>query len=322
MQMNENQTFNILVSSSASKIPLIHSVQSAIKKITINGGVIAGDNSPHALSARIADQFWLMPPTDDVYVESLLEGCLQRDIRMILPTRDGELLFWARHAQLLAQSGIAVVVSAEAAVNRCFDKFAFSEFGKDNELPFILSYPAPSRDIAENWVVKERFGAGSRSIGLNLSLSDAILHAQHLEAPIYQPYIQGSEISIDAWMDQYSRVKGLVLRYRELVVNGESQVTTIFKDAAIEAQAEAILGKLQLSGHAVMQAIIDDKHQLNIIECNPRFGGASTAAIAVGLDSMYWSILQTLGRDISLYPFVRLPDITQIRIPYDIYSPA
>ena len=58
-----------------------------------------------------------------------------------------------------------------------------------------------------------------------------------------------------------------------------------------------------------------------IIEVNARFGGASTASIAVGLDVWYWSLLDFFGADDqNQYIFKRLKsDIRQIRHLTDIY---
>ena len=118
-------------------------------------------------------------------------------------------------------------------------------------------------------------------------------------------HIDGTEISIDAWLDQNSRVKGLVLRYRVHVVNGESQVTKTFRDKTLEYEFANILNKLSLRGPVVMQAFIDSSRELHIIECNARFGGASSASIAVGLDSFRWSLLEAAGMLDDSHLFVR-----------------
>jgi len=157
-------------------------------------------------------------------------------------------------------------------------------------------------------------------IGLNLDRVTALEFAQGLEVPICQPFIIGKEISIDAWLDRYYQVKGLVMRTRDRIINGESQVTTTFRNDEIETMATQILHALKLRGPVVMQAIIDAKNNIHIIECNTRFGGASTTSIAAGLDIFYWSLLESHGVDVGEYPFNRVPDeVRQVRIPSDIY---
>lgn len=316
---SSNPTPALLISSAAAKAPLLAAVRQASQRLETPLKVIAGDSNPQAISRYLADDFWCMPATHDEYFITLLEGCRHRNIKLILPTRDGELLFWARHASQLQQEGIQVLASSFQAIQRCLDKLDFSQYGQQHGLPFIPSFLAPIPEYSASWVVKERHGAGSRSIGINLPLDAALEHAEQLDAPIFQPWVQGEEISIDAWLDRQHQVKGLVLRRREQIMNGESQVTTTFHDADIETQATALLESLELSGHVIMQAFLDQDHQLQIIECNPRFGGASTASLAVGLDSLYWSMQEALGQDITGYVFNRKPDITQVRVTHDLH---
>jgi carbamoyl-phosphate synthase large subunit len=64
--------------------------------------------------------------------------------------------------------------------------------------------------------------------------------------------------------------------------------------------------------------MVDDAGGLHVIECNARFGGASTTGLAVGLDSLHWSLLQAAGDDLSAWPFVRSPgQVRQVRMPAD-----
>jgi carbamoyl-phosphate synthase large subunit len=310
----------VLISSASRKIPLVKAMQDAVRKIHPDARVVAGDLSPDALAAYVADEFWVMPTTTDDKLEEIVQGCLERGISAIYPTRDGELLFWARHADRFRAAGISVVVSSAGAVDICIDKLKFADFGARHGLPFIPASLRPEGLDTSHYVVKERFGAGSRAIGLNLNRADAEAHGRKLTQPIYQPYVGGTEISVDAWLDRHHAVKGLVLRSRDCVVNGESQVTTTFRNTRIEAQALQTLEALGLSGSVVLQAMVSADSNLHIIECNARFGGASTTAIAAGLDSLYWSLIEALGTDMADYPFLRIPgELRQVRIPADIY---
>ena len=311
---------HLLVTSASRKIPLLRAAISAARKLSPEMKVMAGDIDPDAPAQYAADAFWVMPRTDDTALDTLVAGCRERGIGFVLPTRDGELAFWARHKARFAEAGIAVLVSPEDSVTRCLDKLDFARFGEERGLPFIPAFEGLEDAGSPPYAVKERFGAGSRAIGLNLDAASAREHARGLTAPIFQPFIDGTEISVDSWLDRNHRVKGLVLRRRDRVVDGESQVTTTFRDAAIEEAARTALETLDLCGPVVLQILIDRAGQPHIIECNSRFGGASTAGIAAGLDSLYWSLAEAAGNDVAALPFARIPgEVRQVRLPADTH---
>lgn len=311
----------VLLSSASRKVPLLRALETAAQAVDPLAEVICGDASDAALTRHIGKSFWQMPATTPENLETLIEACKARGIRAILPTRDGELMFWAQNKAAFRDAGVEVLVSPPAGVHTCLDKLEFSRFGALNDLPVIPSYLDLEDLPGDRFVVKERFGAGSRGVAINVDRSAAKAHAQLLDQPIFQPYVAGDEISVDAWLDQAHGLKGLVLRRRDVVVAGESQVTTTFRDPAIEAQAEKVLTALKLSGPVVLQIMIDPQGQAHVIECNARFGGASTTGIAAGLDSLRWSLLEAQGEDVSAHPFHRVAgEVRQIRAPADVYS--
>ena len=141
-----------------------------------------------------------------------------------------------------------------------------------------------------------------------------------LNYPIFQPYIVGKEISVDAYIDKNKNVKGLIMRRRNYIINGESQITTTFSNASLEKKFTNIIKKLNLYGHVILQAFIDENNKIYLIECNARFGGASTLSIKSGLDSFYWTYLEAHNIDISNYSFIKSNEtIKQIRYPGDLY---
>ena len=316
-QILKSDRRNILVTSASRKVPLLRALRDACQRQPCNICIIAGDLDSMAPAKIYADSFWQMPKLSDSELNELVAECISRAISVVLPTRDGELEFWARHREVFLKAGIEVIVSSPVAIARCLDKLEFARFGADAGLPFIPAAESPDPFDGKQLVVKERFGSGSLGIGLRLDRETALQHSTNLVNPIYQPFVSGPEISIDGWADKSGRVAGVVLRRRDLVLAGESQITSTFRNAVLEEQAMEILSKLQLRGPVVLQAIIVND-SLQIIECNPRFGGASTAAIAVGLDSLYWSLNEILLND-SVPTFERaLREIRQIRIPTDL----
>ena len=199
---------------------------------------------------------------------------------------------------------------------RCRDKLAFSIYGASIGLPVIPAALNPQSLGIGPLVVKERFGSASIGIGVNLNLKQAIEHASNLENPIFQPFINGKEISIDAWVDTQGRVVGVVLRHRDSVVAGESQITTTMTNPKLEREAHRVVAGLKLRGPVVIQAIVIDD-VMHVIECNPRFGGASTASIAVGLESLLWSMQESFDRTKAIEFKRSVNQIRQIRMAVD-----
>ncbi|MDB5235817.1 MAG: epimerase [Hymenobacter sp.] len=319
---------HVLISSVAAKVPLVHAVRAAAQRVHPDIKIIGGDMSPACLARHFTDDFWLMPATADEHLPEIIRQCQARGIGHIIPTRDGELAFWSRHRAGLAEAGVAVLVSEPEAVQRCLDKLEFTAFGQENGLPVIPTALGLDALVDANYahvparngfVVKERYGAGSLSLGLNLPEAAAIAHAETLEAPVFQPFIHGQEISVDAYVDRRGQVLGLVPRTRDVVVHGESQVTTTLQDPALEARLAPIVEKLGLYGPLVLQALIGEDGSLHIIECNCRFGGASTLGIAAGVDSFFWFLQEAAGADLRQFPFrPAAGPLRQIRAASDV----
>lgn len=310
---------NVLVSSSSAKISLIRELAAAAKKINGDSKVISGDINPNAVSFRFSDLSWVMPATVDSNLNEIISGCLERDIGFVLPTRDAELKFWSSNKAVFLEHGVYIIVSELESINICLDKYAFYNFGLANGLAFIETALDIEEVSADLFVVKERFGAGSDRIGIKLDKKSAIEHALTLDAPIFQPHIDGVEFSADAWLTKDNRCKGVVLRRRDVVINGESQVTTTFTNPLIENKVASVAEALKLQGPVVIQGFITGDG-IQIIECNPRFGGASTASIAAGLDSLFWSLIDNLEDTIDDHSVIRISgELRQVRIPSDKY---
>lgn len=309
----------VLLTSSGAKVPLIHALQYAAKRITTTASIVAGDCSSPVVSEHFADEFWLMPTTTEESAQLIVNGLRQREITHILPSRDGELLFWAKLQPSLAAEDIHIMVAPLQAIQLCLDKYQFSRQLMQAGLPAIPSLLQPNAS-SHLWVVKERFGAGSQQTGLALNQQQALAIAQGLSAPLFQPYVSGREISVDAWLNRKGQLKAHICRYRIKVQHGESQISQTVQLPQYDGIIRQALQRLKLTGPVVLQAIIDEADKLHIIECNSRFGGASTLGIKAGLDSLYWSLAEACGQEPDTLPFIAASQpITQIRYPTDSY---
>jgi len=309
---------NVLISSVSKKVPLIHAVRKALAKLQDGGKIIGADADPNCIGKHFVDDFWQIHKLSDVKFSSFLSDCQRLGVHCIIPTRDGELEFYAEYKQALAEAGVAVMVSEISALSVCLDKYKFYELLKNKGFPVIQTSFSVEKIEGSEYVVKERFGSGSRNLALKISKDEAQKHASRLKNPIFQPFISGNEVSVDLYLDSSKKTKGVIARQRQLVVHGESQVTTTFRDPSLEHLCSEMAEMLHLSGHIMFQLIKEDGGYL-ALECNPRFGGASTLSLEVGLDSFYWYFLEVQGKDRADLPFIRSPkEKTLVRYPEDL----
>jgi len=309
---------NILVTSVSRKVPLLKAIRDAGRKWGGGVKITGADLNPDCAGRYFADFFWAMPPLSRLGTEEFINACRKLGITHVVPTRDGELLFFARNRDNLVHHGIEVMVSAPETVAVCLDKLAFYRRLSSAGFPAVPTADQITEIKGDSLVVKERYGAGGKKIGLGLTREEAAKHAAGLSDPVFQPYIRGREVSVDLYVDRRGRAKGVILRTRDLVVNGEAQISTTFQEPQLEEACAALAGELNIYGHAVVQLFLDDKGDYHLIEANPRFGGASTLSIAAGLESFYWFLLETGGGDLDEYPFGRRGEKRLVRHPADL----
>jgi len=310
---------NVLVTSISKKVSLLKSLKKANKKLGNAGKIIGADANEQIIGKHFVDIFWKMPKLQTLQIRKLIEFCKKNSISCIIPTRDGELEFFAKNKNILQKNNIQVMISNLESVKNCLDKIKFFKVTKKLGFPTIQTTKNIAVLHCKKFVVKERFGAGARNIGLELTKEEAFHHSKHLHHPIFQPYIDGREFSIDLYVGKNGKTHGTVARTRDLVVNGESQISQTIREPVLESVCSNLSEKLNLYGHIIIQALKDNNNGIHIIECNNRFGGASSLSQKVGLDSFYWFLIETLGKDLSQHPFVRSKiEKKQIRHPDDL----
>lgn len=311
--------FNVLITSVSQKLSCVREVRRALDKLAVGGLVHGADVDDAALARGFVDRFWTMPRLDALTTDALIDYCRENGIGMIVPTRDGELAWFAERRGALSEAGVAVMVSGPEAVETCLDKLRFARELQARGYPAIPTFEAAADCPAARMVVKERYGAGSLGLVLDVSPQEAQAAAARFQAPVFQPFIQGTEYSVDTFSTAQGATKAAVARRRDKVVRGESQVTTAVEAPAIERLCAEAAEAIGLRGHAVWQVLQDAQGGLHVIECNGRIGGASSLSLAMGLDSFYWAFLEARGEDLARHPFRRSAiNLRQTRIPHDV----
>jgi len=311
---------NVLLTSISRKSGLVSAARQAITALTMTGEVWAGDLNPEAPARIEADGFWQMPRTDELSAGDLVTFCKSKDIRLIIPTRDGELATFAKMREHLAGEGILLSVSSSETIELCDDKLAFANFLTGRGLPSIeTAVDVTELNPTSSYVAKERRGAGAASIGFG-SAEAVTKHAEDLTEAVFQPCVDGTEFSIDVFCDQNGSCLGAVPRERTLIHAGESQVTTLVDSAPLAELARSVAEAVDLRGHGVIQAIgsLED-NSFQILECNARVGGASSLSFAAGLRSIDFLVEEASGFEATVGP-IRLEGMQMVRLPEDHFE--
>ena len=305
---------NILFTSISQKATTIEQLKNSTK---YNVNIFGINSDFNCVGKFFVDKFWKMPLLENLEITKLIKFCKKNKINYIIPSRDGDLAYFAKNKSLLQKNKIFVMVSSLKTINTCLDKISFYKHGKKSGLPIIHTSKNIEEINSKKYVVKERFGSGSKLIGLNLSKTNAQKYKNMLENPIFQAYISGEEFSIDAYVTKKGKPQGIVIRKRKLIVNGESKISNVVRNKKLELITKKLIKSFNFSGHIVLQVLVDSKNCVHILECNARFGGASTLSIVSGLDSFTWFIKECL--DQKLGKQVKISNKTLIRYSKDMF---
>lgn len=314
---------NVLVTSISKKVPLLQAVKQTLSRIDSTAKLIGCDVDANVIGRYFVDVFWKAPLLKNLSIKQLIQYCQQHGIKAIIPTRDEELAYFATHKKRLEENGISVMISSLDVITKMTDKLAFFYDLQKRQIPVIETTLDIEELQAEYYVVKDRYGSGSSNMGLQIDKNTAKEIAGKIENPIFQPYFQGKEFTIDMYINKYQGVVGAIVRSRDYIVQGESQISTVVSHPALIEAAERFIGGNSFYGHIVLQVMENQEGEVSFIECNPRFGGASTLSIAAGLDSFYWFLQETIcGQKIDASEFNPAKGNLQlVRYPHDLILP-
>ena len=105
---------NILLSSAGRRGYLAEFFKETLRG---EGKVFVGNSDIYAAARAYADEFVMTPPiSSDEYIPFLLNYCLDKDIRLIVPLFDPDVLVLSKNCDVFAKKGIQVLVSKEEAV--------------------------------------------------------------------------------------------------------------------------------------------------------------------------------------------------------------
>ncbi len=273
-----------LMTSAAAKVDLTHRLRSALNERALR--LYATDVSPLSAAFHFSDDHFVSLPSDHPdYWSATIKACRERDIRVILPTRDAELLFFAGHSRTFIEQSIWPLVSDENTVALCLDKIRFHAHCEAHGVPVLPRMEMP-RSADYPCFVRHRSGSAGRHA---VRIPDqSTMQASYGDPPwpdvLVQSCCNDAEYTIDALFGVDGRLAQWIARERVQVKAGESVVSRTVSVPALDTLMSALAETLPCVGPVTVQAFYSEENGARLIEVNPRLGGACALGIEAGMD--------------------------------------
>ncbi|MDP3939679.1 MAG: ATP-grasp domain-containing protein [Deltaproteobacteria bacterium] len=298
--MSTNATKKILVTGAGGPagIAVIRSLRG------MGVSTVGVDVNPLGAGLFLANELAVVPPcTAPRYVESLLEVARNHSANGLVSTMTEELAVLAGRESEFHAAGIAVWFPPQAAVEACLDKAKFAETTESAGQPVPLTGWGSVEDalakVPGPWILKPRFGRGSRNIVLAETDEEVLAAWPTVPDPILQHRLSGREFTIDALAFSDGTLAGAVPRFRLATTSGISTTGVTFSAPQLADLAEGLLQCLGLTGPANIQGFIDGD-SVGFTEINPRFSGGLPLSLASGCDLVGQFVAAMYGEAITV----------------------
>lgn len=279
---------NILITSVSRKVWLVKAFKDALRQEGIDGKVISADINNLSAGLYVSNRHYLVPPSSDQnFIPIILGICKKENIKLLIPTRDGELLLFAKNKEKFEKQGMHVMVSNPEIIEICNDKYRFYQFLTENNIPTPKTYISEQINfpfIHYPLLVKSRYGSASKNVFKVENEEELKFFINYVPNPIIQEFANGKEYTIDLLTDFNGKVLTLVPRERIETFCGESYKGKTIKDIKMIEYAKNLAEKLGTIGHITIQCIKNDVG-IKFIEVNPRFGGGAILGIKSGANT-------------------------------------
>ena len=290
MQMKRKsvEEIRILFTGVGRRVELMQAFRSAARVLNRKLKIYGADMTETAPALAFCDCVEkVCAMRDPDYIPQLLGICRNNRIDAVIPTIDTDLQVLADHKSAFNDVGSHVLISAPEMVRICRDKNCTSRFFLDCG----LRAPVPVNDCAEYdgpypAFIKPKDGSSSIDAYKADSAEELAFYAAKIGDYIIQPFISGTEYTVDVFCDFDGNVVSIVPRERIAVRAGEVLKTRIRMDKTIIREIENLVARFKPCGPLTVQLIRDGKSGVDYyIEINPRFGGGAPLSMKAGARS-------------------------------------
>jgi carbamoyl-phosphate synthase large subunit len=283
--------------------------------------VFAVDADSSAVGFRLADEFACVPRADDpTFVESLVKAATRSGAGALIPTVAEELTALHAAAGQLGDAGVATWLPHPWSVEHCVDKLLFYQLMTKYGVPVPVTAQRTSRGVPGPWIVKPRFGRGSRDVYDVADAEDLTYALCHTPKPLIQTKLAGQEFTVDTLSDDDGQLYGAVPRWRVETKAGISTKGLTFDHPELVEKVAALLAVLRLAGPACVQGFLTEDGELGFTEVNPRFSGGLPLSLAAGADLVGQYLNRILGGTVQPERLRFRPGVTMLRYFDEVFE--
>lgn len=291
---------NWLLPAIGKKIPLVRLLR---HNLWPWGRVIATDLSAQAPAGKFAHRLITVPRlSDPTFIPTLEKIITDHKIKIILPTRQQEFIFWSTYAQ--GRHELAVLLSGRPTLDICLDKMASHRWLASLGLPTPTSFL--KKDLPTLADAQKLLGAlpyfakpadGSASVGAAKITTAEEFNALPPEM-LVQQVLTGDEYTLNAYVDKSGRCRVVIPHRRIEVTDGEVSLGITVKNDRLIELGRTIAEKLP-GAYGPLNFQVFWNHTTDIMgitDLNPRLGGGYPLAHAAGGEFVRWLQMEAEGK--------------------------
>lgn len=299
----------ILFTGVGRRIELLQAFRNAALVLNYNLTIYGADMAGTAPALAFCDRTrTVVAMKDNSYIDNLIDICKKDGIDLIVPTIDTDLLILAENKGLFESIGTKVMVSDPDKIRICRDKSNTAQFfcqcGLETPMPvndwtkYEGGYPA---------FIKPKDGSSSIDAYKVKNSEELAIYADNIKDYIVQPFVDGTEYTVDVFCDWNGEPISIVPRERMQVRAGEVLKTRITMDKTMIYETKTICRAFNPCGPMTVQLIREKQTGTDFfVEINPRFGGGAPLSMKAGARSA--EIILKMITGVEIEPFVDIAD--------------
>lgn len=276
----------ILFTSVGRRVELVQAFKNAADRLVMKLEIYGADITNSAPALFFCDHTCIVPRIrDEAYIPCLKKICSEEAIDALIPTIDTDLLLLSQHREEFGDT--KVIISRPEKIAVCRDKRLTADYFHS----VGLKSPSP----VDDWkkynggypaFIKPKDGSSSIFAYKVEDEKELEYFAGMVPDYIIQPFVSGTEYTVDIFCDLEGDPIYITPRIRMAVRAGEVLKTKIAQDDKIINEMKQLIADYTPCGQITVQMIRqsstgDDYY----IEINPRFGGGAPLSMKAGADS-------------------------------------